>query len=81
MKLTDKNQRVFYWTIIGMVLASYLALYSHYTYLEEVLDHSTEKSNRQLSITVDHWYQQILMRDEKIRLLEQHIVEMEERGN
>ena len=76
MKLTDKNQRVFYWGVIGVVLGLMAILYSNYTHLEEVLDYTEKKSQRQIEVTVDHWYQQILMRDEKIKLLEQDMVMM-----
>ena len=77
MKLTDKNQRVFYWGVIGVVLGLMAILYSNYTRLEEVLDYTEQKSQRQLEVTVDHWYQQILLKDEKIKLLEQDIVMMQ----
>ena len=78
MKLTEKNQRVFYWAVIGVVLGFMAILYANYTHLEEVLEYSEQKSSRQLSVTVDHWYQQILMRDEKIKLLERDIVMLQE---
>ena len=77
MKLTEKNQRVFYWSVIGLVLGSYLVLYSHYTHMEDLLDYTQQKSNRQLSVTVDHWHKQVLMRNEKIKLLERDIVMMQ----
>ena len=78
MKLTEKNQRVFYWGVIAVVLGLMAILYSNYAHLEEVLDYTEKKSQRQLEVTVDHWYQQILMRDEKIKLLERDIVMMQE---
>ena len=76
--ITDKTQRVFYWGVIAVLLALMSILYNNYAYLEEVLEYSEQKSSRQLSVTVDHWYQQILMRDEKIKLLERDIVMMQE---
>ena len=45
--------------------------------MEDLLDYTQQKSNRQLSITVDHWHQQVLMRNEKIKLLERDIVMMQ----
>ena len=31
-----------------------------------------------MHITVDHWYQQILLKNEKIKLLERQMIQMEE---
>ena len=77
MKLTEKNQRVFYWGVIGVVLGLMAILYSNYSHLEEVLDYTEKKSQRQIEVTVDHWHQQVLMRNEKIKLLERDIVMMQ----
>tara|TARA_R100000808_G_scaffold10774_1_gene28385 strand:+ start:41 stop:337 length:297 start_codon:yes stop_codon:yes gene_type:complete len=78
MKLTEKNQRVFYWGVITVILGLMAILYADYTHLEEVLEYSEQKASRQIRFTVNHWHQQVLTRDEKIKLLERDIVMMQE---
>jgi len=78
MKLKEKNRRVCYWVAIGLILTMFGAFYSHYVHMEDLLEYTQRKSSRQMHITVDNWYQQILLKNEKIKLLERQMIQMEE---
>lgn len=78
MRLTEKNQRVFYWTVIGIVLAMFGMLYTQYVDLEETLHRTHRVSSRQAQLTTKSWYDKVLIKDRKIELLEQHILFAEE---
>ena len=78
MKLTDKNQRVFYWAIIGVVLGMFGVLYGQYIDLEKELHRTSRISSRQAQLSVQSWYDRVLSKDRKIELLERHILFAEE---
>ena len=78
MKLTGKNQRVFYWVIMSVVLGMFGMLYEQYIDLEEELHRTNRVSSRQAQLTVQSWHDKVLTKDRKIELLEQHILFAEE---
>ena len=72
------KERMYYWVAIGFILTMFGMFYSHYAHMEDLLGHTQEKSSRQMHITVEHWYQLILLKDKKIKLLETQMIQMEE---
>jgi len=53
-------------------------LYSYSKEMERIVYHTHEKSNRQIQLTVDHWHKQITLKNKKIKLLENQMIELEE---
>jgi hypothetical protein len=78
MKIKEKNQRVFYWVIISIIIGMFAVLYEQYTDLEDTLYRTNRVSSRQAQLTTKSWYDKALAKDRKIELLEQHILFMEE---
>ena len=78
MKLTEKNQRIFYWTVMSIMLTMFGALYGQYIDLEETLYRTHRVSSRQVQLTTQSWYDKVLTKNRKIELLEQHILFAEE---
>ena len=76
--LTTKiKDRVYYWVSISILVTMIVVLCYHTKELDEIIDYSHEQSNRQIATTVDHRYQQVHIRDEKIKLIERDIVMMQ----
>ena len=63
---------------MAIVAIFFVLLYSRYLDLEDVLDDSNRKSNRQLYLVSHSWQSISLRKDEKIKLLEKQMVELEE---
>ena len=72
------KERIYYWISIVIIAIFFIALYGQYLDLEQTLDDSQRISNRQMSMTVHSWNSKTLSRDEKIKLLEKQMVELEE---
>ena len=78
MKVKEKNQRVFYWVIMSIILVMFGMLYEQYIDLENTLHRTNRVSSRQAQLSVQSWYERVKSRDEKIKMLERHIINMEE---
>ena len=78
MKIKEKNQRVFYWAIMSIILVMFGMLYERYIDLEETLHRTDRVSSRQAQLSVQSWYDKVSTRNRKIELLEQHILFAEE---
>ena len=53
-------------------------LYTHYKEMEQTLVDTHKKANRQIQLTVNSWHEQALIKNKKIKLLENQMVNMEE---
>jgi hypothetical protein len=73
------KERLYYWISMAIMAIFFILLYSQYLDLEQVLDDSHRKFNRQLSVIDRHWLNTSLRKDEKINLLEKQMIELEER--
>ena len=78
MKIKEKNQRVFYWVIMSVILVMFGMLYEQYVDLEETLHRTNKVSSRQAQLSTQSWYDKVLTKNRKIELLEQHILFAEE---
>jgi len=78
MKIKEKNQRVFYWIIMSIILVMFGMLYEQYVDLEETLYRTHRVSSRQAQLSTKSWYDKVLTKSKKIELLEQHILFAEE---
>ena len=76
--LKDKNQRVFYWVIMSIILVMFGMLYEQYIDLEETLHRTNRVSSRQAQLSTHSWYDRVLTKNRKIELLESHILFVEE---
>ena len=78
MKIEAKYQRVCYWTAIAVILVLFGILYEQYIDLEDTLHRTNRVSSRQAQLSVQSWCKQVKSRDAKIKMLERHIINMEE---
>jgi len=76
--MTEKHRTITYWSTMVALTAMILTTYSHSKEVERLVDDTHEKSNRQIQLTVSSYYKQIILKDKKIELLEQHILSQEE---
>jgi len=61
-----------------LLTAMVLATHSHSKDMERLVDDTHKKSNRQMQLTVNSYHKQIILKDKKIELLEQHILFQQE---
>ena len=72
--MTEKHRTITYWSTMIALTAMVLATYSHSKEMERLVDDTLKKSNRQMQLTVNSYHKQIILKDKKIELLEQHIL-------